>query len=648
MIIPLLEEIVGANHKDEDGNSVSKARNRFNFAFRRFIRVISSFFTPLVILLDDLQWADGSSLELLEVLITDRANPNLMIVAIFRSNEVGETHLLTKAIRDLRAIKTQNDFNLTEITVGDLNISSVDRLLKDLLLTEDERTHRLAEICHKKTNGNVFFLLHFLSMHYELHLLEYNFGMLKWVYDEAAIEMKTKATANVVDLLKTQMSSLPEDASQILRLAASLGSTFDQYTVTLVLKDFGKVLEGKDSSVVRPALDLLEATGFIEPLGPLGTLGHSKCYRWVHDKIQEAAATLVPADERVSFNCRVGGVLVNRLSEKELDAAIFSAVDLLNEGDTNHMDEKRRIELAGLNLRAGQKANEVSAFESTAKFVRRGIDLLPANCWNDHYELCLDLFSTGAEAESFLGNVNQVEHYCSEVINQSNRPISDKFRAYNVLLESIANGGRIPEALELCLKVLDICGCKFPKSKVKITFQTIIGIGKMQKKAKSLTTKDLDRMPLMTDPIRKEVCKLCYKLGEYTYLTEHSLLPIVTFRHFSLTMDYGISDYAPTAFASMGIIMTGILNDLQGGAKYGELGLSLLERPECNRSAKPRTMFLIYACMLSWTRPARSVLRPLLEATDIGMQVGDTESAMWAIYQVCHGPSVNLLAASIM
>ena len=174
-IIPVLEEITGQPRRSVSSDptqssllqqqSAEECKNRFNYAFRRFIRVIGSF-GPLIMFLDDLQWADLGSLELLEVLITDRENSNLMIIGSYRSNEVEDSHPLAKTIREIPAKCDSGGFHITEVTLGNLNVQDVNELLLDLLSSEDGsiQIKSLADICHAKTHGNAFFLLHFLIL----------------------------------------------------------------------------------------------------------------------------------------------------------------------------------------------------------------------------------------------------------------------------------------------------------------------------------------------------------------------------------------------------------------------------------------------------------------------------------------------------
>jgi predicted ATPase len=587
-LIPHLHEIVGESEGLEDKLELQghvEAKSRFNYAFRRFLRVMSSYFMPLVMFLDDLQWADLASLDLLGVLVTDRDNPYLMVIGCYRSNEVNDTHILTKVLRDLQDNNEQDGFDVTEITVGSLEITDTHRMLMDLLSADDSRTLSLSQICHKKTDGNAFFFIHFLSSLLEKHFLSFNLGTFKWSWDPLEIESQMLATENVVDLMRDKMDELPDPVIQGLQLAACLGSTFDKKTLGLV---WDEIQRGKDDikENIEYSLHISVEEGLIEEVDSA-----SDSYRWVHDKIQEAAFSLVAAKELTRLRSQVGDILVSQLGERELDGAIFVVANLLNEGSVTSKGAKR-VRLAEINLQAARKATECAAFESAAKYTAKGIEMLPSNHWQDNFELALELYSTAAEAEGYIGDVEKIEAHCSEVLDQTKCSFSEKLRVYNVLMDSIANRDRMPEAVDLCLDVLKQSGCKFPNKSIPIALSTVAGVVRIKATVKSRTTEEISKIPFMTDARRIENMKLLDKLTSYCFqVSSSSLFPLVVFRSLKWTIRYGLCDYAPTAFAAIGLIMTGVLFDLQGGSTYGKHALLLMEKLGCKATKSTGTKY---------------------------------------------------------
>jgi predicted ATPase len=703
------DEVANDKHVD-----VGTAKSRFQYAFRRFIRVMTSCFRPLVIYLDDLQWADTGSLELLELLITDSsaaaADSNtagsdaLMLICAYRSNEVqhedssSRAKLLCKLIQLLPQDKENSCWDCTKISIGNMCIQDVHQLLLDLLSSHNNPagTFALAEICHKRTHGNVFFLIQFLSMLQQTSLLHFNLGLMKWTWNIPEIETHTKAMSNVVDIVKAKMlhhhnrqgedskEDDHDDGSQknhvarlvvrdLLPLASCLGFSFSKTTLQLVWKDFhqnkgnGLALEcensnisrrlttldhhcaetggttdsdvNSDNHVVEEALKVAIKEGFIEIChGSVDsnstTTDGDVSFRWLHDTLQEAALSLIPQQDLRKFQSRVGESISRRLNFQHLGSAVFAAVNLLNEGIADLEEESERLKLAELNLLACQQAAQGWAFESAANYAAKGIEPLPNGWWrlnSQYYRLALELYSIAAEAEGGIGNIERIDALCNEVLTRyKSHPLSDKLRVYHVLLHSIAGRqDRAHEAVSLCLDVLRQLNCVFPRKRVGIMVGTVAGLLGLKSIKKAIGSDNLSQIELMQDPKRIEVMLLLDKLTTYCFVSQHPLMALTTLRNLHLTMRYGASAASPQAFAQTGLVFTGILGDLQGGALFGRHALLLLEKLK-RKSIEARTKFIVYSLVLPWTTPISSMLKPLFNCYETGIQTGDTETAFFA------------------
>jgi predicted ATPase len=295
-IIPELYDILPTAKRGSNGSSeyfnFDAAQERRKYVFRVMARVLSAYFTPMVLVLDDLQWADESSLKVINHLLTDTLNPNgLMIVGCYRSNEVDDAHALSSVISDLEEQKKRCKLNITEIELRNIRRSDVNSIIKAMLsIDDDQRTRKLAEISFKRTLGNPFFLIEFITMLEQDELVTFNLGMLKWVWDEEEIENKTMATANVVDLLRARMARLSEKSRLLLQYAACLGASFNIPTLQLVWNKHSSNDSTPSEDSLSDLLKVVEDGNFVE------SSGTSTC-RWVHDKVQEAALSLDGAAE---------------------------------------------------------------------------------------------------------------------------------------------------------------------------------------------------------------------------------------------------------------------------------------------------------------------------------------------------------------
>lgn len=485
-----------SNLGPDAATSASNAKYRLQHAFTQFMRAIAKAFPPLVLVIDDLQWSDAPSLDLLEALlltehchqsatknnnhnINNHDNHNLLVIGLYRSNEVNDTHLLAKMLRDLRP-RAGNEFGLTEIVIGNLNVNVVHKFVQTLLSMQDNdnndghddddytATMELALLCHARTDGNPFFLRYFLSMLYDEQVLQFNLSTLKWNWNLQEIESKTQASDNVIDLLPRKMSLLVGAQMRLLQLAACLGASFDERVLSVIWQK-----DNDENTKPRDGFEIL--LEFLKEAGYLRRQGQSQRLQLTHDKIAEAALCAIPPDKRNQFMFQVGHRLFDSLENDDLDAYLYVAVDLLNK-DVLSRAKSEWPQLVELNRRAASKALTMSAFDAVAHYVREGIRLIADNGWASAYELTLDMHSMGAEAEAYLGNTKVMECYYHQVIMQERCSLLDKLRVYITYCDSIANRGRPEEASEIFMSVLKQFGHRFPRTKIGTLIQILRNI----------------------------------------------------------------------------------------------------------------------------------------------------------------------------
>mmetsp|Transcript_58147 Transcript_58147/g.142159 ORF Transcript_58147/g.142159 Transcript_58147/m.142159 type:complete len:1524 (+) Transcript_58147:182-4753(+) len=650
------------------GSSLQWSRIRFHYLLRKFFRGVAALLEgPLVCVLDDMQWADFASLDLLEGLLSDNgptttspsvssssvtttttntsrcssgimntpghrsrrviqkngdsSTNNVIVIGLYRSNEVAPTHMLSKLIRDMKQRLT---INVTEIHIGNLQEDDIALLLSDLLSsTDNDRLLELARICHQKTAGNAFFIIQYLTLLHERGLLEYNFGLTKWCWDEERIKVETDATSNVVDLMKEKLLNLPPGTLCLLQVAACLGSSFQEQSL---YKAWGAVLDPEKEPRCRETFQQSIKQATDEGLWEKDE--NRETYHWAHDSILDASVELMDSEELKEMQYQIGLGLVHLINPKQRET-VFSAVNLLNAGTPLDLDVEEKLELAEMNLLAAQSGVDFSAFESASKYINRCVALLPHDYWTTRPQLGLQIHSIGAEVEGCLGRIDALESHCNVVLQQD-LPLLDKLRVYHVLLDSIANRQRLPEATSLCLKILEDLGFTFPRSNIVITIKTIIGVLRVQAKAGSITPDDIARMKPMTDRRLIEAMKLMDKLATYCYLSGNPLLAVTMLERLKLTTRYGICDSSAILYAGLGVILSGKLFNFQAGSAYARFSLLVLEKIGA-KHVHARTLFASYAFVLPWTQYTRSVLKYLLEAYEKGLAHGDTETAMYAI-----------------
>ena len=629
-LIPALQELIGNRAENEVNNNnvlknsrnfsnmCAESKNRFNFVFSKFIRIVSHHVQPVVLVMDDAQWADTSTLELLEVLVSDRSIANVMMVGIYRSNEVDDKHILSDTIRDfeLKSVdSSQTDLEVSRMTVGDLELGATRQIVCDLLSLDDdsERTQTLSEICQRKTHGNAFYLLQFLASLYEKGLLHFDWTAASWKWKIEEIVRNSCTTNNVNDLLMAKMDALDEKRLVILRLASCLGSSFEFEILRLVWNRFGSRTED-EKALFETFIDSLEMEGYI------AKCDGSKSIRWEHDKLQEAALLMTPEKDRPSFSQTVGEILRDELDFDELNFSIFVVVNLLNNGPEDELlsNPEKRIALARLNCKAAQTAMAFSAFATCAEFSKKGIDLLPADAWSKEYELSLILYSIGAKAESFIGNLQCLEDYYSEVLSQ-NTPLEDKLDIHHTWIDSRISQHEIIQAQELLLDIIGKLNCRLPKNPIVVGAIVVRNILRIKLNSKDLSV--FSTLRPMTDKRKMLLMKLFDKLLTCLFQTGDARLPVVIFRMLNWTIRFGYSEMSPVALGTTGLLLTGILNDIQTGSKYGDEALRLLEKVHSPAVAS-RTIYIVYTFLYHWVKPLRQVAKLFFGLYDKSLQAG--------------------------
>ena len=330
-IVPVLEEAIEIPFmSDAVANQDNKeAKERLKYAFLQFFRVIVRYFRHLVIVLDDLQWTDALSIELLDAIINDRVI-NIMFIGIYRSNEVDDAHYLSKTIRDMHS-------TFTEVLIGNLDATTCEQILVNLLCVQPcTETRRLAAICHQRTAGNAFHLLSYLAMLQEEKLLVIFGNRATWNLNE--IEEKTAVTSNVVELIKATISKQPQILKNLLQLVACLGTSFEK---DIVIRAFPRMHDGTDSSQAGKMIDELLSLAVQESF--LDREGDSQRFRWVHDSIQAAAMQQVSEEEIIAYKFKLGKVLIQSLEQKEVESNLFEIVNLLLNVDEECLEIEKDI-----------------------------------------------------------------------------------------------------------------------------------------------------------------------------------------------------------------------------------------------------------------------------------------------------------------
>ncbi|KAL3933730.1 MAG: hypothetical protein SGBAC_010266 [Bacillariaceae sp.] len=420
---------------DADPLDAENGLSRSKHAFRKIARLLSAQTAPIVIVVDDMQWADVTSLQVVDYLISDSGNPNpLMIIGCYRLEDVDENSLLYNKIASFKAKSTEFSFGVTEISLKGFHEDDVFKLLTPSMpFNSDEELQKLSEVCVKRTMGNPYFVIQFLKVLEAKGFMKYAPESQQWSWDIVAIEKETMSTANVVALLRERMRRMPKKVQRLLHFSACLGSSFDIDVISRVWTKYNP----KDQNRITELVTFIEKNDFIEKRGP-------KKYQFVHDKVQEAALSFAGA-AGASFQFDVGIFLYYSLEKHQRNEALFSIVDLINKGDV----QNDRSDFADINLLSAEKARGISAYHSASHYAAHGIESLPSDRWISKPALSLQLYTMAVEMAFVLGDIDTVKSRSKEVL------LGADFTPLEVLPNDYATSSRF---LKIALSMQKIAG----------------------------------------------------------------------------------------------------------------------------------------------------------------------------------------------
>ena len=645
-VIPELEPIVGSQPPALELTG-SAAQNRFNLLFQKFVRIFTQPEHPLVIFLDDLQWADSASLKLMQLLIGAESSIGyLLTIGAYRNNEVLPTHPLMLTIEAAIAAGTK----VSQIAIPALAPANVNRLVADTLLSNAELSLPLTELVYRYTKGNPFFTTQLLKRLYQdgAILLDRQAGC--WRFE--ASQVRSEALCDdVVELMTQQLDRLPSSTQALLQLAACIGNKFDLQTLTIVA-------EQQSDLVAKNLLPALQEE-LILPIGETSKLFSSSesvllnqdfaiSYKFLHDRVQQAAYSLISADLKQASHLKIGQLLLRAVSASEREERLFEIVNHLNAGINLITSAPEREKLAELNLAAGRKAKAATAHSAAANYFSTGITLLPLSAWESHYSLTLTLYQEIAEANLFKGDFDRMEQAVTLVVQHA-QTLLDTIPVYQTRIMSKNLQGQMLGAIKIGLELLSDLGVELPQQPTPADIKAAFGLTRSLWGDKTpLSFLDL---PPMSEPRILATMQILTVLISASYAAAPNLMPLLVFKQVELSLQFGNCPVSIFTYADYGLILCGVIGDIENGYQFGELSLSLFDRLQI-KSMKSRSWFVTYAFVKHWKMHLPEVIPYLELAYYSGVENGEIESASFiaakiVTYTYCAGASLKNLTKTL-
>jgi len=644
--IPELEQIIGKQQPVEQLGAI-EAQNRFNLFFQRFITVFAQKEHPLVIFLDDLQWADLASLKLIELLITDADSQYLLIIGAYRDNEVDATHPL---MQSLEQIEKEGARVINNILLQPLEIKYINQLIADTLNCSIEQSKPLAKLATNKTQGNPFFLTQLLQYLYKENFLYFYYNKNHWQWNIAEIE-KVGITDNVVELSIGKITKLDEKTQKILQLSACTGNQFNLEVLSIV-NNKSQITTARE---LQPALE----EGLILPLSndyKIPLLWNQKeisrdtseisaafipkipkyiPYKFLHDRIQQAAYALIPEEEKKVVHLQVGRLLLKNIQEDELEENIFAIVNHLNEGSELIIEQFERDKLAKLNLHAGKKAKTSAAYQLALKYLETGLGLLSSNNWDNQYQLALELHEETLELLYLNTQFERVQEL-SIVILQKTLSQLDKVKTYEFKILSYYAQLQQDKSIQNALEFLAELGIYLPLNLDEIEKQIRKEQEQLQASLEKKSIEDLAELPNMSAPDKLAAISILQQLITSTSTTNFLLFILVILIQINLCIKYGNPPQAPSIYSYYGMFLCGRKQDISSGYKFGKIAIKLQNKFKLLK-LESLIIHLYYGMSWHWKEFLRNriVEEQLIYGIQKGIDTGSNEYVSYVAITYC-------------
>ncbi|MDY6902700.1 MAG: hypothetical protein SWZ49_32210, partial [Cyanobacteriota bacterium] len=556
----------------------------------------------------------------------------------YRNNEVFPAHPLQLTLSEI----AKSEAIINTISLTPLKEESLNQLISDTLNCLPLTAQPLTQLVYQKTKGNPFFSTQFLKSLYEDSLIKFNFAEGSWICDIA--EVKALAlTDDVVELMVQQLYKLPTETQNVLKLAACIGNQFGLDTLAIISEKskadtVDALWKALLSGLILPTNEsykfyIYEESQNTNSVANIANNIDNAGYKFLHDRVQQAAYLLIPDDQKQITHFKLGQLLLENFSLKEREERIFDIVNQLNFGLDLIVTKFQKKELARLNLIAGRKAKNSTAYAAAFKYFTVGRDLLGEDGWHFSYELTLALYEESAETAYLNTDFDRAEQLSAVVIEKA-KTLLDKINIYVTKIHSNVAQVKLQEAVTIALKVLNIIdeNINLPQQPSPLDFKQALVETQFNLRNKSIA--DLLHLSEMEDPCKLAAMRVLASVAPAAYFAFPKLLPLIAMKMVNLSIKFGNTSSSAFGYAMYGFILCGIVNDIESGTQFGKLALNLVDKFN-SKDIESKVLLLVGHFINHWQESIHKSLPLLTKSYQVGLEAGDLEFSGYAASFYC-------------
>src|ERR1700736_1541629 len=511
-------------------------------------------------------------------------------------------------MRKLQAIR-QAGAIVQEIILAPLVCEDLGRLIVDSLHCEPERATSLAQLVHEKTAGNPFFAIQFIYALAEEALLIFDHSDARWSWDLNRIHAKGYSD-NVVDLMVGKLNCLPVETQKALQQLACMGNSAEFALLAMVYEGSTEEMHGDLREAVR--------TGLV--------LHSERAYTFLHDRVQEAAYSVIPEGARGAAHLRIGRLLASRTAPAEIEEKIFEMVNQLNRGTHLITSGEERERVAALNFIAGRRAKISTAYAAALAYLAAGRALLTEESWDHNYELIFAIEFHMSECELLTANMAVAEDRLSMLARRA-RTVRDIAAVARLRLTLYTILDRSDRGVEVCLEYLQRGGAHWSSRPTSDEVRS--EYDRIWSQIGSRSIEELIELPLMKDSDSLAALDVLTEMVTPALFTDENLFSLVICRMVNLSLEHGNSDGSCFAYVFLGIVAGPRFGNYKAGFRFGQLGYELVEKRGLKRF-QARTYMSFGSLVMPWTKHIRTARDLLRRSIDAASKIGDITFAAYS------------------
>nr|WP_251031763.1 trifunctional serine/threonine-protein kinase/ATP-binding protein/sensor histidine kinase [Paraburkholderia strydomiana] len=598
-LVPELALVIG-EQPPVPGLPSQDAQNRFQLVVRRFLSVFAQPDHPLALFIDDLQWVDTATLDLLAHLVTHPDVRHVLLVGAYRDNEVDASHPFARTLELISRVEGK----VQQIALAPLMPDSIAQLVADSIHCDSATASPLAQLVHEKTGGNPFFTIQFLTALADEDLLTFDHATATWRWHLRRIRAKG-FTANVADLMAAKLSRLPLPTRDALGQLACLGNVAEVTALTCV--------EGGSEEAMHANLWEAVRAGLVFRM--------ANAYAFAHDRVQEAAYALIPAEERAAAHLRIGRALALRTAPEALEDAVFDIINHLNRGAALIVTETEREQVVALNLIAGKRAMRSTAYAAARSCLAQGVALLSPDAWAHRYDSTFELYLAFSQCEYLAGDFGKADALADMILARARSKL-DRARVFSLRMELYQLAGQYDESFAVALTALRDFGVIFPETDQDIEAAVEEALRDIAINQEGRPVGELVDAPVALDPEMRAIINLLVEAMPCAFAARPVFYPLFTLRAVNLSLRHGNTDNSSFAYGNYALMLVSRIGDIATAVQFSEMSLKLNEKFG-NRRLYGKLLHLYGSHVNFWRSHIATNLPVLERATAACVEVGD-------------------------